>query len=79
MTDIEKTWKALADGWRHQALLFMALFVSGPADTMYQDYVYSQIPRKRRLATAGRARAVVLFDRVLNNEPRALKGVTGYD
>lgn len=79
MIDAVLAWRDLANGWRHQALLFMALFVSGPADTMYRDYVYSPSPSKRRLAAAGRARAVVLFDRVLNNEPRALKGVTGYD
>ena len=75
MSEIETAWKGIASGWRHQALLFMALFVSGPADTMYRDYVYSQSPRKRRLAAAGRARAVVLFDRVLNNEPRAMGSV----
>lgn len=72
MTDSEKAWQSIANHWRHQALLFMALFSSGPANTMYEDGIYSVRARKRQRAVCGRARAVVLFDRVLNNEPRLM-------
>ncbi|MDR2195725.1 MAG: hypothetical protein LBE50_03870 [Gallionellaceae bacterium] len=50
--------------YRHLALLFAALFISGPADTVYCDHIGSRIGRMRRIAIAGRARAVVLFDRM---------------
>ena len=48
------------------ALHFVALAISAPAYSTYElegDTIYS-----KRFATASRARAVVQFDRVLNNE-----------
>ena len=54
--------------WRHMALLFMALFVGSGWDDSYRAWRQSKLAWQRRSALRGRARAVVLFDRVLNNE-----------
>jgi hypothetical protein len=53
--------------YRHLATLFAALFISGPANAVYSVNVGSRIGRMRRVAIFGRARAVVLFDRMLND------------
>jgi len=50
------------------ALLFMALYTSYPAYMTYCDYVRSREALLRRIAVRGRARAVVLYDRVLCGE-----------
>lgn len=55
----------------HLGLLFAALYVSeGWFDVWFQQHDSKQ-RRLRKMATYGRARAVVLFDRVLNGEMRA--------
>ncbi|MCD2164299.1 hypothetical protein [Comamonas koreensis] len=75
MTDAENAWKYVASQWRHNALLFMALYSSSAPYTVFQDYRYSKVMRRRQLAVSGRARAVVLFDQVLNNEQRGMSRV----
>lgn len=50
--------------------LFAALYMSQDWYTAWVDNKDSRHKSKRRLATYGRARAVVLFDRVLNGELR---------
>lgn len=61
--------------WHHMARLFMALFVSGPADMSYQEFRADKRARMRRFAICARARAAVQFDRMLcGEEERALHG-----
>lgn len=50
--------------------LFAALYMSENWYTAWLEHKDSRLKRQRRLATYGRARAVVLFDRVLNGELR---------
>ena len=66
---IELALKRSQEGyWRHMALLFQALFISGPAFTLYDDHRHAKRGHRRRMAQHGRARAIVLFDRVLCGE-----------
>lgn len=55
----------------HLEMLFAALYISeGWYDIWFQQRD-SEERRLRKMATYGRARAVVLFDRALNGEMRA--------
>jgi hypothetical protein len=57
----------LADGMQY---LFAALWMSDTWYFTYIDNIRSRNRHKRGLAVYSRARAVVLFDRVLNGEMR---------
>ena len=56
-----------------QMRLPWALYVSSPIYIMYENWIKSSNPIRRHGAVYARARAVVLFDRTLNDEQRAIK------
>lgn len=52
--------------------LLAALWVTQGWYDVYRDWLTSGSPRRRRFAQYSRTRAVVLYDRILNNENRGL-------